>query len=107
MAALRPEGPEVSSHARKGVDQVRRIIWSAEGAEQLSGIYGTELMCASIVSHLRRSKGFLWTLIHALTGVAINFRPFGPLLPGILLRPEGQVVSSHALKCVDQVLASS
>lgn len=43
-----------------------------------SGIYGTELMCASLVSHLRRSKGLLWTLIHALTDVAINFRPFGP-----------------------------
>ena len=43
-----------------------------------SSIYGTELMCASIVSRLRRSKRFLWTLIHVLTDVAINFRPFGP-----------------------------
>jgi len=39
---FRPEGPEVSSHARKGVDHSPEIFLSAEGARQYRpfGPYG-------------------------------------------------------------------
>ena len=60
---LRPEGPTVNSPARKGGGLARLL---AEGQRP-----GT-----SIVPHLRRS--FISHVNHALTGVAISFRAFGP-----------------------------
>jgi len=60
---VRPEGPEVNSHVRKSVGEVWRTTVRREGPT-LFRTFG--------------AQKYFRTLIHALTGVAINFRPFGP-----------------------------
>jgi hypothetical protein len=63
----RPEGPELNSHVREGVDQGPTEIMSAEGAVQVT-------LKSAGSSGLARSV----CASHALTDVAIEYRPFGP-----------------------------
>ena len=67
MRTIRPEGPTFNSHAREGVDPIRKKYLSAEGAAVVDYDYRTF-----------GASNSLWAVIHALTGVAIKCRPFGP-----------------------------
>ena len=73
---IRPEGPQFNSHAREGVGRGFSKVESAEGARRpRNGIeYTTE------VPALRASKITNIYLNHALTGMAIKWRPFGPTM---------------------------
>jgi hypothetical protein len=62
-SGLRPEGPKVNSHARQGVD----VIQQKNRAPKVRYSVAPSVL-----------PNYLLIVIHALTGVAINFRPFGP-----------------------------
>jgi hypothetical protein len=70
----RPEGPAFNSHAREGVVTTALKDLRPEGPALLVSRFHQSLQCAA-PSALIGPGGFL---IHALTGVAIECRPFGP-----------------------------
>jgi hypothetical protein len=76
LSDCRPGGPVVNSHLPEGVDQELRRMISAEGRAQVLRIDGME------VSALLASKNLGINHFHALTDVAIEYRPFGPEIYG-------------------------
>ncbi len=67
-----PEGPVSNSHARQGVDQGLSKAKSAEGATRID--WTNRLV--PLPAH-RASEPSQNHLAHALTGMAIKYRPFG------------------------------
>jgi hypothetical protein len=66
----RPEGPKVNSHAREGVGEVKKHVLGPKDRQFPDG--------GNLLPHLRRCC-LIAIGVHALTGVAINFRPSGPV----------------------------
>ena len=70
---IRPEGPVFNSNVRKGV--VRRIRYVFEASRAATVLHAPRVvtLCRTFGAH-----SFCTAFIHALTDVAIEYRPFGP-----------------------------
>jgi len=75
---LRQEGPACNSHARKGVVAIVLIDLEARRAVTYAMRCHQSLLCAAPSALICLER----LLIHALTGVAITCRPFGPAMLG-------------------------
>ncbi len=70
---LRPTGPVFNSHAREGVGQIRPDFLEARRAGTSSN--GLDIIVYAAPSAL---IGLAGIALHALTGMAIEYQPFGP-----------------------------